>query len=360
MQHSPTASILSYLKLLHPTGNRCKMEKQQKSWWTKISKPLLATQILLLSTTPLFIASSALVSIAAQKKIAQVNPADSISRPTLKVGSQGERVSELQAALKLLGFYSGVVDGTYSENTANAVSRFKQAAGLNPDGIVDATTWQRLFPREPIVASTVPTSGQGFNSATNFPVPTQTTSLTNVTNPSPPRQAATQAATKPNPPRQAVTQAATKPNPPKKPVTQTATKPNPPKKPVTQTATSPEPRPANPRQTQKTPKRTTSTTRTQSTTRSGQTTRTQSNTSTKRTPGIQYTSEGLPILRIGLRGSEVVKLQQQLKKLGYLKGDVDGDFGVTTEAAVKAVQKRYGLEPDGIAGGATWEILLRR
>ncbi|MCF2146333.1 peptidoglycan-binding protein [Desmonostoc muscorum LEGE 12446] len=348
MQHSLTASILSYLKLLHPTVNRCRMEKPQKNWWANRSKSLSATQILLFSTTPLFIASSALVSIAAPQKIAQVNPADSISRPTLKVGSQGERVSELQAALKLLGFYSGVVDGIYSENTANAVSRFKQAAGLNPDGIVDATTWQRLFPKEATVASTVPSSGQRFNSATNFPVPTQSTNLTNVANPSP------------NPPRQAVTQAPTKPSPPKKPVTQAPTKPNPPKKPVTQVATSPEPRPAKPRQAQKTPNRPTSPTRTQSAARTGQTTRTQSNTSTKRTPGIQYTSEGLPILRIGLRGSEVVKLQQQLKKLGYLKGDVDGDFGATTEAAVKAVQKRYGLEPDGVAGGATWEILLRR
>ncbi|MBD2676429.1 peptidoglycan-binding protein [Nostoc paludosum FACHB-159] len=332
------------------------MEKRQKGWWTKRSKSLSATQILLFSTTPLFIASSALVSIAAPQKIAQVNPADSISRPTLKVGSQGERVSELQAALRLLGFYSGEVDGIYSENTATAVSRFKQAAGLNPDGIVDATTWQRLFPRESVVGSTVPASGQRFNSATNFPVPTQASSLTNVgnPNPNPPRQAVTPVPTKPNPPKKASTQATTNPKPPKKAATQATTSPKPPKKAATQTATSPEPRPANPRQAQKTPNRTTSTTRTQSTTRN------QSNTNTKRTPGIQYTSEGLPILRVGLRGSEVVKLQQQLKKLGYLKGDVDGDFGATTEAAVKALQKRYGLEPDGVAGGATWEILLRR
>ncbi|MBC1237395.1 peptidoglycan-binding protein [Nostoc sp. 2RC] len=362
MQHSLTASILSYLKLLDPTVNCCNMEKRQKGLWTKRSKSLSATQILLFSTTPLFIAASALVSIAAPQTIAQVNPADSISRPTLKVGSQGERVSELQAALRLLGFYSGEIDGVYSENTASAVSRFKQAAGLNPDGIVDATTWQRLFPREPIAASTVPTSGQRFNSATNFPVPTQTTSLTNVANPNPnpPRRAVTQVPTNPNPPKKAATQANTNPKPPKKATTQANTSPKPPKKATTQSATSPEPRPATPRQAQKTPNRTTSTTRTQPTTRSGQTTRTQSITSTKRTPGIQYTSEGLPILRLGLRGSEVVKLQQQLKKLGYLKGDVDGDFGATTEAAVKAVQKRYGLEPDGVAGGATWEILLRR
>ena len=308
MQRSLTASILSYLKLLYPTVNRCKMEKR-----TKRSKSLSAIEILLFSATPLLIASTTLVSIAAPQKIAQVNPQDSINRPSLKVGSQGERVSELQAALKLLGFYSGVVDGIYSENTASAVSRFKQAAGLNPDGVVDASTWQRLFPNQPVAASIVPSSQPRFNSATNFPVPTQASNLTNVAN------------ANPNPPRQA----------------------------VTQVPTNPEPRPATPRKTptsstKKPPKRTTSTTRTQS------------NTTTKRTPGIQYTSEGLPILRIGLRGSEVVKLQQQLKKLGFLKGDADGDFGETTEAAVKAAQKRYGLEPDGVVGGSTWEVLLRR
>ncbi|MEH2349662.1 MAG: peptidoglycan-binding protein [Nostoc sp.] len=331
MQSSLTASILSYLKLLDPTVNRCGMEKRQKSWWPKRSKSLSAIQIFLFSATPLLIASTPLVSIAAPQKIAQVNPGNSINRPNLKVGSQGERVSELQAALKLLGFYSGAVDGIYSENTASAVSRFKQAAGLNPDGIVDASTWQRLFPNQPVAASTVPSSQPRFNSATNFPVPTQASNLTNVANPSP------------NPPRQAVTQVPTRP----------ASKPTTPKKAVTQVASNPEPRPATPRKTttsstQKKPNPTTSTTGSQS------------NTTTKRTPGIQYTSEGMPILRIGLRGSEVVKLQQQLKKLGFLKGDADGDFGETTEAAVKAAQKRYGLEPDGVVGGSTWEVLLRR
>jgi peptidoglycan hydrolase-like protein with peptidoglycan-binding domain len=324
MQGSLTASILSYLKLLDPTVNRCRMEKWQKGWCPKRSKSLSAIEILLFSTTPLLIAFSSVVSIAAPQKIAQVNPGDSINRPILKVGSQGDRVSELQAALKLLGFYSGAVDGIYSENTATAVARFKQAAGLNPDGIVDASTWQRLFPNQPVAASTIPSSQPRFNSATNFPVPTQASNLTNVAN------------TNPNP----VTQVPTSSEP--RPIT--------PKKAVTQVPTNPEPRPATPR------KATTSSTHKKP---SG-TTSTQPNTSTQRTPGIQYTSEGLPILRIGLRGSEVLKLQQQLKKLGYLKGDADGDFGVTTEAAVKAAQQRYGLEADGVVGSSTWEVLLRR
>ena len=61
-----------------------------------------------------------------------------------------------------------------------------------------------------------------------------------------------------------------------------------------------------------------------------------------------------------MRNPEVRRLQQRLKQLGFLTGDIDGDFGVVTEAAVKAAQQRYGLEADGVVGGATWEALLRR
>ena len=102
--------------------------------------------LLLLTTTPVLISSSAFMSTAAPITIAQVNTEAKINRPTLKIDSQGERVTELQAALKLLGFYSGAIDGTYQQSTAIAVSQFQQAAGLTPNGDTDNITWQRLFP----------------------------------------------------------------------------------------------------------------------------------------------------------------------------------------------------------------------
>lgn len=71
------------------------------------------------------------------------------NRPTLKLGSQGETVSELQAALKLLGFYGGSVDGIYGRETAGAVSQFQKAAGLTSDGIAGPVTWKSLFPPAP-------------------------------------------------------------------------------------------------------------------------------------------------------------------------------------------------------------------
>ncbi|MEG4503635.1 peptidoglycan-binding protein [Microcoleus sp. F6_B4] len=78
--------------------------------------------------------------------IAQTGPR---ARPTLKLGSRGSEVIELQAALKLLGFYADTVDGIFSQSTARAVSQFQEAAGLPPDATVGQDTWNRLFPADP-------------------------------------------------------------------------------------------------------------------------------------------------------------------------------------------------------------------
>lgn len=60
-------------------------------------------------------------------------------------------------------------------------------------------------------------------------------------------------------------------------------------------------------------------------------------------------------LRLGSSGSEVVQLQQALKKLGAAcdPGAIDGIFGLTTELAVKAFQSSKGLVADGVAGPRT-------
>ena len=58
-------------------------------------------------------------------------------------------------------------------------------------------------------------------------------------------------------------------------------------------------------------------------------------------------------LRKGATGAAVKTLQTNLKKLGFYTAYVDGSFGSTTESAVKAFQKKYGLTADGVAGSAT-------
>lgn len=274
--------------------------------------------LLMLSSTTMFLGSSAVVAIAAPQQIAQQVV---INRPTLRVGSQGERVSELQATLRLLGFYSGAIDGVYNENTAKAVSQFKQAAGLTPDGVVDIATWQRLFPNQMMGTPTASLPNSTIipptNLTNNFPVPTQPTLITPPSNPRP--TAPTPSATTRPAPNQVVN---TRPAPARV-TTPTPRRQTPPPRPSSTTGFRPTP-------------------------------------SAQRISGLQYTTEGWPILRVGMKNAEVTKLQQRLSQLGFLKGGVDGYFGVQTEAALKAAQKRYGLEPDGVAGGATWEALLRR
>ncbi len=69
-----------------------------------------------------------------------------INRLTLKAGSQGKEVLQLQGVLKLLGYYLGQVDGVYSDTTAAAVIKFQKSVGLIPNGIVDENTWNSLLP----------------------------------------------------------------------------------------------------------------------------------------------------------------------------------------------------------------------
>ena len=61
-----------------------------------------------------------------------------------------------------------------------------------------------------------------------------------------------------------------------------------------------------------------------------------------------------PNLQKGSNDPTVRDLQEALKALGYNPGPVDGVFGATTEAAVKAFQQAKGITADGIVGKITW------
>lgn len=241
--------------------------------------------------------------LPASLKIAQQLPSDPINRPLLRPGSEGSTVSELQAALKLLGYYTDVVDGVYRESTAIAVSQFQQAAGLTPDGVTGPATWNRLFPSTPpsVVrssptpssnpASVRPSPTSSNNSASSFPVPT-IVQATNTNN-----RASKPAPEEPTGRRQANRQ--------------------------------------NPNQSSSTP----------------------GNSSQAANP--QTIAVTLPVLRQGMRGPAVVQLQERLKTLGFLQSSVDGVFGEATQTAVKAAQQKFNIEPDGVVGPATWRALLR-
>lgn len=59
----------------------------------------------------------------------------------------------------------------------------------------------------------------------------------------------------------------------------------------------------------------------------------------------------------GSSGETVKEIQQILKDLGFYTGEVDGQFGSGTQAAVRSFQAQHGLGNDGVVGPLTWEML---
>lgn len=231
----------------------------------------------------------------------------STARPNLRVGSEGQAVAELQALLKLLGYYTGAVDGLYSEATADAVSEFQTAAGLATDGVVGPATWERLLPAAP-VASPMATANQPADTAavtvTDFPTPVLTPGdLASGTTPAETETDSAPAASTPNP-------AAT---PDSAPDTSDA-------------AAETEPTPAP--------------------------------TATASLPADESNPAAFPILRLGASGPAVERLQERLQSLGHYQGTIDGIFGERTQTAVRAAQQANQLSVDGVVGPATWEVLL--
>ncbi|MBD2058573.1 peptidoglycan-binding protein [Oculatella sp. FACHB-28] len=240
---------------------------------------------------------------------AEILPLES-SRITLRVGSQGTQVAELQAMLKLLGYYSGVVDGVYQESTAIAVTAFQQAAGLTADGVVGPGTWERLLPASPSVS--------GMSSATGAIAPS-------ASSPATPDTAETTAATLAFPTPSSVEPTAT-PSAAAANATETG-------------STAPNPTPA-----------------AGAGNMEAGTSAQAANSSAQATA---QSSVDLPILRVGMRGPAVTQLQERLRATGFFNGPVDGVFGTETQNAVRAAQRNSGLESDGVVGPATWDALLR-
>ena len=70
---------------------------------------------------------------------------ESAEARVLESGASGEAVMRLQRALRDLGYFDGSVDGTYSEATASAVTRFQLANGLEATGAADGSVTLRLY-----------------------------------------------------------------------------------------------------------------------------------------------------------------------------------------------------------------------
>lgn len=70
------------------------------------------------------------------------------------------------------------------------------------------------------------------------------------------------------------------------------------------------------------------------------------------------TLKACTLLKKGMYGELVKRLQEVLKAYGFNCGDIDGIFGDNTYNAVVAFQKSRGLVADGIVGQNTWRKIL--
>lgn len=64
---------------------------------------------------------------------------------SMKLNATGDRVSQLQAMLKTMGYYGGIPNGTFDRNTYQAVRDFQKAKGLTVDGVAGPKTLAVLY-----------------------------------------------------------------------------------------------------------------------------------------------------------------------------------------------------------------------
>lgn len=158
---------------------------------------------------------------------------------TLQSGDSGSKVTQLQNALKLLGFYTGGVDGKFGSGTKKAVMQFQRANGLTADGLAGTKTQTLLYAQVNNGISGGSSSSGSSSSGTS----------------------------------------------------------------------------------------------------SG-------------TSGFTRT------LRKGYTGADVTAVQQKLKALGFYSGSIDGVYGTGSIAAVKKFQQQNGLTADGLVGSRTYAALM--
>ncbi len=89
----------------------------------------------------------------------------------LRQGSRGQDVVTLQYLLNVISQYNTDVpapaqDGIFGSGTRQSVIAFQRSAGLSPDGIVGAQTWQALYNRYLGIGENVPQPGPGTGSVT--------------------------------------------------------------------------------------------------------------------------------------------------------------------------------------------------
>jgi peptidoglycan hydrolase-like protein with peptidoglycan-binding domain len=97
------------------------------------------------STTPSAKPTKKPVAKQTQKPVAKKKPTLVAGPALLAPGSQGDRVRDLQARLRQIGWYSGTITGFYGSVTASSVRGFQAKRQIPVNGEVDQRTLDRLY-----------------------------------------------------------------------------------------------------------------------------------------------------------------------------------------------------------------------
>ena len=260
----------------------------------------------------------------------KINTVSPVAGATMRVGSTGSLVGELQQTLKTLGYYKGEITDVYDTNTKNAVVAFQKKNGLKSDGLAGAETRKLIDSPEALPADATPTP-EVTPEPTPTAAPVWVIPKSKVENGSEGEDAKNvQTRLKDlgyyrgkvdgkfgrasvNALKSFQTNNGLKPDgiagksTYEKLYSADAI-------PFTVETPTPEPTP---------------------------------------TPTTSSKSTTWSTLRAGMTGADVKQLQENLIQLGYLTGKADGVYGVKTVAAVRAFQKANGLTQDGVAGKST-------
>jgi len=73
----------------------------------------------------------------------------------LRSGMSGDIVKRVQELLGGQGLYKGPLDSSFGGGVESAVKTYQKRQNLPPIGVVDGTTWARMFPGEPVPTSSL-------------------------------------------------------------------------------------------------------------------------------------------------------------------------------------------------------------
>lgn len=251
------------------------------------------------------------------------------SSGSLKSGSKGQEVKELQQRLKELGYYNGSVDGAYGSGTTNAVKAFQAANKLVSDGVAGKATLAAVYSTRAVKASDANTSTTTTTTTTRKPTATRTPSPTRTPDVSNARylklgtsgadvrliqnrliDLGYLAGTADGEYGEATEKAVIAFQKVSQPYSDGIAGP----------------------ETQKS---------------------LFSSNAKKASSPVAAIAKSGSSFREGDEGNAVRAIQKQLIKLGYLNGSADGSYGPSTKAAVMAFQAAHGLTQDGVAGSGT-------